>query len=91
MHMLLTQPGGLRDRGIVDEAAAFSCYMAAIIHDFQHQGVQLPMNDALYVFSMTLECLHMHSYTWLLISSRPQAPEAKAILAPASMQFQPAP
>ena len=38
MHMLLYQPGGLRDRGIVDEAATFSCYLAAIIHDFQHQG-----------------------------------------------------
>jgi hypothetical protein len=31
--------GGLCEQGVVDDMALLSCYLAAIIHDYEHKGV----------------------------------------------------
>ncbi|GAX75245.1 hypothetical protein CEUSTIGMA_g2690.t1 [Chlamydomonas eustigma] len=38
LHVLLCQ-GGLRQGNICDDLSMLSCYLAAIIHDYQHKGV----------------------------------------------------
>jgi hypothetical protein len=38
VHMVCTR-GGLREQGVVDDLSILACYLAAVVHDFEHKGV----------------------------------------------------
>lgn len=54
LHVLIKR-GGLIQSGYCDEIALLSCYLSAIIHDFEHKGVN---NDFLVRVSDTLAVLY---------------------------------
>lgn len=38
VHMVCTR-GGLRELGVVEDLSVLACYLAAVVHDFEHKGV----------------------------------------------------
>lgn len=54
LHVLVTQ-GGLKQQGFCDDVSLFACYLSAIIHDYEHRGVN---NDYLVRVSEPLAILY---------------------------------
>jgi hypothetical protein len=38
VHMVCMR-GGLREQGVVEDLSSLACYLAAVVHDFEHKGV----------------------------------------------------